>query len=285
MKKVVIKFLVFWCGTKCNLKCKDCCNLIPYIKQISFDADQIVEDLIFVSKRAKILSLQLQGGEIFTHPQAAYIIQRVALMDIPKISITTNATIKLKDDVIEALKRNPHVGLTLSNYECTREKRLEFIKYLKECGITNFREYDFCFGSGEWFSSGGIYENKKSEEEAKKNFIECEEKYCLTLADGRLYTCGKILAINQLHNVSHNRYSIFDIRKWRIKNQAEKLQFKERNTDEEFLQFVDFINNSRTIYKEECKYCNIDKNIRIKPAIQLSKEEILEIKKWQKILE
>lgn len=32
-----IRFLVLWVGTKCTLKCENCCNLIPHAEQVSYD--------------------------------------------------------------------------------------------------------------------------------------------------------------------------------------------------------------------------------------------------------
>ena len=49
-----IRFLVLWVGTKCSLRCKDCCNLIPYVQQESYNVNEIIDNLNYVTKDVKI---------------------------------------------------------------------------------------------------------------------------------------------------------------------------------------------------------------------------------------
>lgn len=56
-----IRFLVLWVGTKCSLRCKDCCNLIPYVQQESYNVNEIIDNLNYVTKDVKINLLQIQG--------------------------------------------------------------------------------------------------------------------------------------------------------------------------------------------------------------------------------
>ena len=73
-KKPEIEFMVFWIGQKCSLKCKLCCNLIPYMKQNSYNINEILSDFKFLSQNSKIKFLQIQGGEPFTHPNITQIL-------------------------------------------------------------------------------------------------------------------------------------------------------------------------------------------------------------------
>lgn len=71
-----IKFLVLWGGTKCTLRCKNCCNLIPYVKQVSYDTEKITNKQCFnrtcqvladdfMAVCGKIINLlELRGGNI-----------------------------------------------------------------------------------------------------------------------------------------------------------------------------------------------------------------------------
>lgn len=67
--KIKLPFLVLWVGTKCNLRCKDCVNLIPYTEQKSYDFESSINDFKMLTQIADIESLQIQGGEPFTHPK------------------------------------------------------------------------------------------------------------------------------------------------------------------------------------------------------------------------
>lgn len=200
LKKHKVNFLVFWCGTKCSLHCKNCCNLIPYIKQESFNANEILEDFAFLSQKIKIGYVQIQGGEIFTHPNAAQIINALGLYkNIDKISLTTNGSIVPKLEVIEALKNNPHIRVTISNYQCIdTAKRQKLIDLFEQNHIT-YHLYEFLYDNGQWFDYGNIYQKRTSKEQAITNYRDCHEKYCITFADGFLYACGKIRGINEIY--------------------------------------------------------------------------------------
>lgn len=57
-----IRFLVLWVGTKCTLKCRDCCNLIPYLTQKSYEVNDIVANIEYITENMDIEVLQIQGG-------------------------------------------------------------------------------------------------------------------------------------------------------------------------------------------------------------------------------
>lgn len=123
--KDTIRFLVFWVGTKCTLHCKDCCNLIPYLQQKSFDVDKIMDNLRYITKDITVEALQIQGGEPFTHKEIHKIIQGCAEnKNINKIEIATNGTILPNKQTIDILKKySEKVVVRFSDYECTQNKR------------------------------------------------------------------------------------------------------------------------------------------------------------------
>ena len=249
LQKPNVNFLVFWVGTKCTLKCKLCCNLIPYIKQVSYDADEILKDLEFVIKNTKIDVLQIQGGEPFTHPQMAKIIDFITSSNIKNVHICSNGTVTLKNDIIEALKKNPNIYIRLSDYECTKEIREKFCKSLDENNI-NYKKYGFENNNEEWYSSGGIYEKCANDDETKETYYNCPNRVNKTLADGILSVCGKTIAIKEIYNCNQQKkYDEIDVRKIRKSLNPFKnitLQHVLKN----------FLKNSY-LYKEQCRYCRI----------------------------
>lgn len=220
-KPTPIDFLVFWCGTKCSLHCKNCCNLIPYMKQESFNTQEILADFAFLANHCKIKVLQIQGGELFTHPDIGKIIANLAQYKIPTITLTTNGSIVPKEELLQVLKDNPNVAIQISNYDCIPQKRAKVIEVLEQNGIA-YLKYDFMYGNGQWFDYGNVYQKRTSVAQAKANYKGCDEKFCLTFADGILYTCGKIRAINEIYGADmnanrsdYNGISKVDIRTWR----------------------------------------------------------------------
>lgn len=277
--KPLMKFLVFWCGTKCNLHCKNCCNLIPYMKQESFEADTILEDFKFLISKCEIKMLQIQGGELFTHPDIGKIIANLAQYEIPKISLTTNGSIVPKEELLQILKDNPNVKITISNYDCIPKKRAKVIEVLEQNGIV-YDKYDFMYGNGQWFDYGNVYQERSSKEQAIANYRDCEEKYCPTFADGILYACGKIRAINEVYEADmranksdYDGISKVNIRAWR----QEAVGGGGFIYEKEFQRFFE----ERSCYKEECHYCIVDKNHLVKGGIQLTREEMRQWKQFK----
>lgn len=202
-KKPNVDFLVFWLGQKCSLKCKLCCNLIPYLKQNSYETKDLLRDFKFIAQNNKINLLQIQGGEPFTHPDIVKILDFISSCyagggGAPRIEIATNATICLKQDVLDCLKRNSNMLVRISNYTCCENARNNFIKKLEQNGIS-YEIYGFLYGNDMWFSTGGVNERRAGDEEVEMIYKKCENKGCTTLVNGVLSVCGKIASIKELY--------------------------------------------------------------------------------------
>jgi len=263
--KQKISFLVFWVGTKCTLKCKLCCNLIPYSEQISYNADEILKDLKIVVRNSKIKALQIQGGEPFTHPEIIKILDFVSKLKVKRIDLATNGTVKLSDDVLKALKRNPKIRVRISNYDCTKKLRENFCKTLDENKIP-YDLYDFYLHDNSWFSTGGINEQRASDEKVKEIYQQCKDKSCQTLADGILTICGKVPVIKEIYqDYSSKKNDEINVRKIRKSLNPLKNMILRKKISK-------FYSNKK-IYKEQCRYCNIS-NDKHPAAEQISAEEL-----------
>lgn len=260
--QIRIPFLVYWSGTKCTLKCRDCCNLIPYMPQVSFDYLENMRDLFFLSSKVKVDRLQLQGGEIFTHPDVDKIISFAGELPIPIITLTTNGTVLLSDSTLEVLQKNSRIAITISHYECTTKQRDKLVEQLKEAKIT-YHIYEFNQGDSTWFRTGGPLQHEVSQTKLNHNFVNCLEKSCITMADGFLYFCGKARAIKMFHDVPDCNYDTVNVRAW-------------RNGEDQSESFIRFM-AAQNIPKPECAFCLIKRGEKIKPAEQMSRAELKEI--------
>lgn len=264
-EKPKINFIVFWVGTKCTLRCKLCCNLVPYLKQVSYDTDEILKDLDFVVKNSEIKKLQIQGGEPFTHPDIIKILDFVSKLKVKNIELATNGTVKLKDEVLDAIKRNPKIKIRISDYDCTQKLRDTFCKTLDEKGI-KYNLYDFVYHDNTWFSTGGINEKRADDAKVKETYSNCRDKNCHTLADGIYTICGKVPAIKELYkDISFKKYDEVNVRKIRKSFNPYKNNTLRRN-------LLKFYENKKT-YKEQCRYCNISAE-KHPAAEQLTAEEL-----------
>lgn len=265
--KDTIKFLVFWVGTRCSLRCKNCGNLIPYMDQVSFDCTKILENLAYICRDVKIEKMQIQGGEPFTHRNIARVIDVCAQMDhIGKIEISTNGTILPDEETIGVLtKYADKVTVRFSVYDCVNEKsRQQKIDTLKMSGA-KVDSYHFMFDSGEWFDSGDYWqERNENREQVKAIFESCNNRACWTLADDYMACCGKILSLRELKNAGGEEGwldNVLDITSLRLHSQ---------NFAEELSRFDNrYVNEVPGV----CAYCKLQ-NSRIPAAIQLTDEEI-----------
>lgn len=277
-KLIDVDYIVFMVGQKCSLKCKHCMHMIPYGEQKSYDAKEIIEDLKAVEKVCNIKYLQIQGGEPFTHPDIAYIINEVGKMKIGGVEIPTNATIHLKDDVIKALKDNPHLKVRISHYKCAEKQREKFIKQLEENGI-DYIMYDFMFKDETWYFTGALDEKIERDDDKLKEIWNwclgiCEADIKTTMADGVLMRCAKIPIIREVYNFHDKQdYEEVEIRSLRksifgLSRIARGIKKYIKHKDE---------------YREACRCCAIYEE-HVPGGIQMTNEEYEEMKAKKELM-
>ncbi|MFA6184620.1 MAG: radical SAM protein [Candidatus Shapirobacteria bacterium] len=257
-----IPMLVLWVGTKCSLKCKDCCNLIPYIKQKSFNIDFIIKDIKDLCKICRIEYLQIQGGELFTHPEIEKIIRTIDKLDIPRIWITSNGTMTLKENVLVALKKvkHPDFRITLSQYKDIGERQQKFCDVLIKNKIA-CNKYYFSTKVGRWLL---IHRENKNNNNKKVQEIydNCAFKVCTTLVDGRLFHCGNAYGSEEYFKIKFTNRENLDIRKLVI-NTGSNIEKSEI--------VKTFLEDKR--FKEYCRYCLGTKGVKtVRGGIQITNQ-------------
>lgn len=142
------------------MRCKNCCNLILYAKPVYYDTQKIIENLAYITKDIVVETLQIQGGEPFTHPQLDEIVLSCILNhNIRKIEIASNGTIFPSRKMLKILKEyEGKITLRLSKYECAKIRQNDVDMYLRKQGIT-VAHYNFMFDNGLWFDSGDIIQS------------------------------------------------------------------------------------------------------------------------------
>lgn len=254
--------LVLWVGTKCSLKCRDCCNLIPYVKQKSFDIEQIIIDIKNLLKLCRVEYLQIQGGELFTHPEAEKIIKIIDSLDVPRIWITSNGTITPNRKVITALKEVKHKDfrITLSQYEVIKDQQQKFHDVLVENKIA-CNKYYFSAKEGLWFLIHRENKNRNNRQ-VQEIYDNCGFKVCTTLVDGRLFHCGNAYGSEEYFKIKFTEKEALDIR---------KLMTNKGSKDEKSKTIKTFLEDKR--FKEYCRYCLGTKGAEtVKGGIQLKKQ-------------
>lgn len=253
-----IPFLVFWVGTRCTLRCRDCCNLIPYLEQRSFDSRRQIAAMKALLRHCSIGKLQIQGGEPFTHPDIDFMIHALARHRFAELEIATNGTVPLRQRTIDVLYMHPEIRLRISNYSCAEHRRERFLHQCATYGL-NHSMYNFMYGTEEWFHSGGIHESYDADDNHVQDmYARCENKNCHTLYDGVLHICGKIPAIRAVYGDGRARpFEEVDLTVPDEKTLARSLH-----------SFLDH----QSLFALACRYCR-GTDRRIRPAVQISDEE------------
>ncbi len=207
-EKITIPYMDFSITTKCSLKCRDCTQWLPYIKEKNiYSIDDIYRWLNdMFSLIDYCIFLTILGGEPFLHPDFKEILERfISLKKEKKIGylrIVTNGTILISDDIIETCSNN-EVFLVISDYSIVFDKnkikkRNKLIERLDLHGCKYFFAKD-----AEWTDLGTLGEkNNYTKEELDKVFETCFVHDCAGFFEGKLYRCPRCFVIEK-NNVDH----------------------------------------------------------------------------------
>ncbi len=248
-------------GQVCTLKCKHCCESVPYIeKPIIVETQQVIKDIQKMANACHTISrLEFIGGEPFLHRGLPEILK--AVINTPNIGyalVFTNATVMPSDDLIEILK-HPKVVLNFSGYKETlsdelKEKIAKTKAKLIENGV-NFAFYNP--DSRNWLDINHYEKRDLPDNILKEYHQKCFMYVCHRIFNGEFYGCPHQYSGIQLGKIEKFPYEYIQIHKHSDKELTELLiKFKQ----------LDFT--------EACRYCNLPYDAEVvPPAIQLTKQE------------
>ena len=251
-KNILIMPQVEFCiTTRCTLKCKDCCALIPQLDkehriEMSFDDFKLYLDKI-LNNVDGIRRFIILGGETLMNPELPKMIEYAAGKEkIFDIEIITNATILPNQKLIDCLKKyNKKVFVYNSNYKGAEElaniiKIDEFEKVLNKNNIKHLK-----FESWSWKEEFGFSSQADDDEKTKEKFFKCDRIKCTQVIDGFLYICSKASAGKFLNGIIADGIDILNSKDLR----------------NEIIEFY------KAPYTEACKYCILSEKL-IQPALQ-----------------
>lgn len=240
--------------TYCNMKCKDCSNLIQYYNddlKKHYGYDELICSINKLLECVyKIKTLCILGGEPFLHPRINDILDYCCKnSNIEKIRVVSNSTIVPRRDVCKILENNK-IRVQLNSYKKSRVNDIE--KCFSNFSINYFvvdRNNEY------WSDFGNPYiERTYSDLSIENQFIKCNMP-CRTVIDGKFFYCPRSAHMHIL--------------------------FPERKTEKDYVDLFgkcsvskkrDMINklNSEMKYLEACKYCNsgTERFNRIEAGIQ-----------------
>ncbi|MDD5999631.1 MAG: radical SAM protein [Lachnospiraceae bacterium] len=193
---IVARRLAVIVTLRCTLKCKLCCNCLPFYKETPpiVSKEEIFRDMdkafqIF----DKIEWFQFVGGELFMHPELDAILERSFqyVDQFDKIILMSNGTLMPKESVLDVLEAHKgYFEIQMSDYgplsHQIREMEAEFdrrgIPYVTKRFYGDIQYY------GGWVDCGGFDDRGQSEKEVADKFHNCWQ---VSLANYHMYR-GKI---------------------------------------------------------------------------------------------
>ena len=180
--KFEIPYIEFFITTKCNLRCKHCSNLIPYIEKkghIAFSEFKHNLDLL-LSKVDRLYRLKIHGGEVFLHPELCEMVQYAdSLKKIRSIRIATNGTVLPPEKALKVLAASKAI-VQISDYPSFSDRAEKIVEIFKSYGVKYVR-----LKGQKWRDMGKI---KKRE---TNRFESCSITRCTSLSRGKIYVCSR----------------------------------------------------------------------------------------------
>lgn len=202
-------------GQYCTLRCKHCCEHVPYLKNKSFsDPEVIISDCAKIANACEFIRyIELIGGEPFLHPKLAEVVKGLLrLENVGYVKIFTNGTVVPNTEIIELLK-NKRVVLNFSNYEGQVEGKLadnmnSFRKILAD------EKIDYIFSESKTWTDWGDFELRgRTDEQTAYNASNCFIFNCHRVYNGILYRCPHQYAGILLGYIGDNMGEYVDLNK------------------------------------------------------------------------
>lgn len=210
------KFFGCILGNVCTLKCKLCCEMVPYYTEKGFsDKASIIENCRRIADASGFtMYIELIGGEPFLHPDISAILRGLLeLKDVGYIKVFTNGTVVPGEELCMVLK-NPRIVVIWSNYvDTVQGTLLDNIRRTREAFETNGIEYIYST-SKTWLDFSSFEYVNKSETDLEHDFDDCFIANCHRLYDGVLYRCPHQYAAMRLGKIQIKETDCVEVSKY-----------------------------------------------------------------------
>lgn len=252
-KLIVPKFTII-ITTKCNLKCKLCCEYVPQNKP--FDDITVLECRNILRQFFKVVdhvqTLHLSGGgEPFLHRQLGSLIEECMVYtdQFDRLMLFTNSTVVPTDDLLNVLhKYKERLVVQVSHYGIMRDREHVVLELLQHTGVTiKFQKYygdDQTFGG--WVDFGEWKDHQRSRNELETVYRNCgitsNMKGNWRTRDGKIHWCSRSQRGNELGLIPDFPDDYIDL-------------FDETPIKEKRKRFRTFLERP---YIDACRFCNGD---------------------------
>ena len=181
-------------GTKCSLRCKECDQWNPYLKnhrcfsykEIRKNVDLLLKNVDYIGR------ISIIGGEALVHPEIDKIIEYLTQQKkIGQILLVTNGTIPLNEKLIKLCREN-RILVWVNRYD----NSIRWNDIEKKCRINGIQVVTAA--SQQWETLGKYGEvHKYTKEDMKDISSMCWLSVCAMLYGNIFYRCGRTAVIEQ----------------------------------------------------------------------------------------
>ena len=183
----VIQTLNVGLTTRCTLRCRDCSQYIPLIKNPKdYGCDKTIESIKILTSHFgyDIIELRISLAEALIYKDLHIFLQKLrSIKNIETIQVLTNGTVLPSTEVIDALVADRRILVRWSNYGETSSKAHELVEILNRFYI-RYEVTNHIF----WVKHQEMTYQSLSKHELQDKFLNC---FCRvpTLIEGKLYYC------------------------------------------------------------------------------------------------
>lgn len=250
--KCVINFISIDITTVCNLRCKNCVDYIPYLKEHRhYPITEIMNSIDrFFGAVDLVYCVSLGSGEALFHPMIKDILRRLLSEEkIERIDLVTNGAAYPSDKELLDILRDSRIMLHMSNYSIP-EKTNVSRKFYEEQGI----DIRFMYNQN-WREQSNIFADRcLNKEELEHIYLNCEQARICNhfVTDGKYYSCGKIRRILELSDFD-SRHDYIELALYQPKELKEMIMKQQLEP-----------------YMEACSWCDWhEEAVNVKPGEQI----------------
>jgi hypothetical protein len=252
--------------TNCSLKCKECYEYVPYLDKVhqrfmSFENYKIYIDNL-LSNIDSLKYLRFLGGEALLSKDLDKFLQyALEQKKIKKVSLVTNGTIELSDEIINVLSKYPKKAMVdISNYSSNEKlrPRLKEKAIIKKCNENNINV--IYLDTLEWIDISKVKYHNRSIKNNEKYYLSCAS-VCVGIHEWNK-EAGEICA-GVFPCIKAGIFKLCD-----IGNQKESIDYISLSKPVSKKDFIKFYFNNNF---DACQYCSYleDRKKRISPAEQI----------------
>lgn len=237
--------------TRCNLRCKDCGNLIPFYQHpVDFEVKQLIQDVDdFLNNVDRVHRFIVMGGETFLyrelHRLVSYLIQH---NKINLVHLFTNGSIIPGSDILQLLQHRK-ILVSVSSFPAEVSPNKPRSIAALEANHINYKIEDHL-----WRDLGGFNPIVDSGAEVLKHrFANCSSKGCHNIMNGEYHLCPRSVHGEQLGQFEPDK--------------SDKVVFRNRKNPQAFEKELQGL--LRKEYLTACSKCTGNPEETLRPGIQM----------------